>query len=630
MHIARLPEIPIEALCRYLCPSIDVIAVSLSKYPPPQPGHHSYPLSFSRIVDLSKYTPPFPQNRIWALSRTRKNILWSSKLDIIGTRSFHTSFLWRTDAEGATETEENLKSIVSDLTRPLEEYATDELYELALNLESGKPAAFYRIYNIVEHLISIRGEKPSSLHYAALIRANASAAWGSAETIKDLLVEMDEICLTKDPRVYHNALHALAIHPDYILRMKVLNDMKKYWFRLSPEGWHYLLVGLLRDRQYEMAMENLEQMLEEGINVKPWLLDIFLYQLCESEEYEEAFAMLKYRWDHARGEIQSEVWHFVMDSFGRGMHLDGLNFIWRHQVQMGYLIPSDGLLSAVLNTAARYADPKLATSAASILSKRSSVEPYHYEALMEAYAKSNDLSSAFRVLFTMEKAGLNPDSSNTRPLYAYLTSNPKLLVQAWEILRKLHSDGHVIHITAVNVILEACIAGLNIELAMIMYKKMNTLSCRPNTATFNHLLQNLSKTTDSAKKKAMFLLSEMSSLEIKPDDLTYDRLILICIRERNYEDAFKYLEEMVREGKGKNEGQGWWLRRGTAQLCVMITLVEGDHRGWEILSEMKIRGMPVHKLNDWAKENWKSNVRESLEEKKSEHNSNKSKLEIGS
>ncbi len=58
-----------------------------------------------------------------------------------------------------------------------------------------------------------------------------------------------------------------------------MQEMKERWFGLSPEGWHNLVTGLLRDRQYEVAMDKLEQMRSDQIQIQPWLYDIFTYQL---------------------------------------------------------------------------------------------------------------------------------------------------------------------------------------------------------------------------------------------------------------------------------------------------------------------------------------------------------------
>jgi hypothetical protein len=100
-----------------------------------------------------------------------------------------------------------------------------------------------------------------------------------------------------------------------------MQEMKERWFGLSPEGWHNLVTGLLRDRQFEAAMDKLEQMESDEIRVQPWLYDIFLYQLCEAEELDEAFKLLRYRFDHGRTEISPSLWYYLLDTFSSNFHV---------------------------------------------------------------------------------------------------------------------------------------------------------------------------------------------------------------------------------------------------------------------------------------------------------------------
>jgi pentatricopeptide repeat protein len=75
-------------------------------------------------------------------------------------------------------------------------------------------------------------------------------------------------------------------------------------------------------------------------------------------------------------------------------------------------VPSDGICISVLNIAARYSDPGLATSVIRILSsRRATLASYHYEALISAYTGFGDLKTAFRVLTIMAKAGIEPTPS---------------------------------------------------------------------------------------------------------------------------------------------------------------------------------------------------------------------------
>jgi hypothetical protein len=263
---------------------------------------------------------------------------------------------------------------------------------------------------------------------------------------------------------------------------------------------------------------------------------------------------------------------------------------------------------STLNLAARHSDPALATSCIRILSNRqSALSPYHYEALLTAYVGAQDLRTAFRILTIMTKAGLTPDMSTTRPIFLHLISSTSFPSHAWIILESLHEAGNVIPIAAINVILESLNALGQVDTAVTTYKKLhNICASGPNTETFNILLQGVSKQKNK-KDLAMFLAAEMAALGVKADRLTYDRLILTCLQEDDYEDAFRYLEEMIVVGAGKEteDGKrGWWMRAGTAGELVRRCVVERDERYWNLLDEMTQRGMWNHKLRAWADEEW--------------------------
>lgn len=260
---------------------------------------------------------------------------------------------------------------------------------------------------------------------------------------------------------------------------------------------------------------------------------------------------------------------------------------------------------AVLNCAARYSDPDLATNTIRILSgRRSALTTFHYEPLLAAYAGAGDLKTALRVLVIMIKAKIEPDSSTTRPLYLTLSKSRDLAQQAWKDLQELAEDGHMIPVAAANVIIEAHIEVGQFEQAVELYKSLHEIcESGPNTDTFNILLQGAAR--QERKDLTVFLASEMRALGIKPDMLTYDRLILACLYIKDdYEDAFRYLEEMVEVGRDKPDG-GWWMRGGTATVFVKRCVGEKDVRAWSLLDEMEKRGMDNFKLKDWAQQNWR-------------------------
>src|SRR4051812_29351748 len=95
--------------------------------------------------------------------------------------------------------------------------------------------------------------------------------------------------------------------------------MKERWYGLSLSGWHSLVVGLLRDHQYEVAMDKLEQMEADEIEIQPWLYDIFFFRLCDLGELDEAFKLLMNR--HTSVPLTSPMWYYLLDAFSSGMHV---------------------------------------------------------------------------------------------------------------------------------------------------------------------------------------------------------------------------------------------------------------------------------------------------------------------
>jgi hypothetical protein len=100
-----------------------------------------------------------------------------------------------------------------------------------------------------------------------------------------------------------------------------MQEMKERWLGLSPDGWHNLVVGLLRDRQVEMAIDKLEQMQSDQIPIQPWLYEIVLYKLCDFGEHDQAYQLLAHRVQSEKKEISQATWYFLLDAFSRAFHV---------------------------------------------------------------------------------------------------------------------------------------------------------------------------------------------------------------------------------------------------------------------------------------------------------------------
>lgn len=271
----------------------------------PQPGHEEgepfkSPWTREKIIPERKPAPPKPQDT------TTHSLLQPDPGDDAGSLvlgEIHTS-------------DRDLRRY----SQAVDDLSTADLHARLRGLMSEQDA-YNKIVNMVTMLIYSRGQEPCSLYYDALIRANSDPELGSTPTLKVLLDDMKAMGVEGDSNIYHSALLVLAIHPNYLMRNEIMQEMKERWLGLSSEGWHWLVVGLIRDKQFEVALDKLEQMQSDMIKIRPWLYDILMFQLAEHGELDECWRLLKERWQNDREHIQPSVWYYLLEKFSSALHV---------------------------------------------------------------------------------------------------------------------------------------------------------------------------------------------------------------------------------------------------------------------------------------------------------------------
>ena len=394
-------------------------------------------------------------------------------------------------------------------------------------------------------------------------------------------------------------LQVLAIHPDYLLRQHLLEEVRQRWFSLTKDGWHDVVVGLIKERHLELALDTLDQMQQEDIYVESWLYDLVIYTLCSAEEFDLAVDLMQHRISSGELYISGTLWFHLLDTASRALHHRATLFAYRGRVESSYLNPPAGICINILSTAARHGDVYLATSVLRILGRRSGnpIQLHHYEALLETYMTAKDIRTSFTLLTTMSAAGHPPTEASTRPIFTHLSQSPSLAAIAVSILEDLREQDRPIPIQAVNVIMEGYIFHRDLASALSTYKTLHRFgdSLSPNTATFNLLFRGCSQA--ARKDLAMFLASEMVALKVAPDRLTYDRLALVCLNSENSnDDAWRYFEEM--------RSLGWWPRNGTALSLARRACARGDERIWRLIGDGQGRGLLKSEIEYLIEEYW--------------------------
>ncbi|KAK7539392.1 uncharacterized protein J3D65DRAFT_568151 [Phyllosticta citribraziliensis] len=462
-----------------------------------------------------------------------------------------------------------------------------------------------KAHHILSELLCVkRWNKPDLQEYSAAILVNCDAKLGSAGAIASLLKEVAEIGLEPNSEICHNVLKVLAVHPDYLLREAILEYMRQKWITIKEEGRHDIVVGSLRDRQFEMALEQIESMRADGVEVQPWLYNMAIHMLCEVEEADEAFRIVRELVDSGNDAVSKMAYYRLLDLASDFQNHEVTSYIWTRQVSHGYLIPSAGMCDNVLATAARHGDAGLASDVFRLIGERKQIlTQYQYEMLVDTYVQARDIEKAASVLCIMHENGFAADEYSTRRLFRWARGEIVRPKSLFRTLRRLARDGRKLPLALVHVAMEASLFQKDVELAIEQYKALNSVCPGgPATETFNVLLRHL----HGRKDLAMYLVAEMVERGIKADHLTHDRLLLVCLVEDDYEDAFVQYGEMRK--------CGFSPRGGTFGAMAKRCAAAGDERAWQVLSMMADCGIDernIRVVETWLKKYWGTKLSQS-------------------
>ena len=92
---------------------------------------------------------------------------------------------------------------------------------------------------------------------------------------------------------------------------------------LSRDGCHDLVAGLIRDSQLELALHRLESMEREGLGIEDWLYDMMIYALVDREEFDQALAIVKRRFESDDRAIEATMWFHLLDRGSMALHVRG-------------------------------------------------------------------------------------------------------------------------------------------------------------------------------------------------------------------------------------------------------------------------------------------------------------------
>ena len=403
------------------------------------------------------------------------------------------------------------------------------------------------------------------------------------------------------------AMAVLANHPNYTLRAEVMGVMKEYWFDMEGEARQYYLLGLLRDEQYELAYEKLKDATESWVRtggMEPWVLNVFMFvfgrmgfldEMCTIYEWREQLIqgpgggkkMEPRSQENTRQADKSGAnpLYYMLDVCSAAYHYRGTMFAWDKLVPTGLLSPSDGILENVAGTAARHGDTTLASEVLEMLSSRSRVQPWHYEAVVEAFLQADDFVGAFRLFDIMSRQGFQVTAAETHVVYETLTARPHLCEEAEAALQESfeqsatgNESGYPLMAAVAKAMAEQWgslkAMGLYLDVKTLCGRQLQSdlvlammLHSRNDRDTFSECLQDYEGL--SAKKG---IVEERLSREER------SQLILQFSEAGRLEPAFQLAIHAARTKATTKDGRRGWL-----EPLLEASIKKEDSRVWELL-----------------------------------------------
>ncbi|KAF8894891.1 hypothetical protein CPB84DRAFT_1682582 [Gymnopilus junonius] len=384
-----------------------------------------------------------------------------------------------------------------------------------------------------------------------------------------------------DTSTYNALLSLAARHASWLFSWAIVDDMLKVGFRPTQTTFAHLIDAqrhrpstnlwtaiermnefdikpnvpiysaiincLVAQGNIEMAVQYVFSMKEQGIIPEIATAQDVVILAAECGYSRLAIELATYFENTAIRQLESSAWISCLFSSARNLYIDGVLTCWPKVINDLNVLPDEGVCLAVLNTAARHGSPDLATEVLQVLQfTEIEWQEHHFAALIEAFCRNRQVKEALVTLHIMRTNGITPLDTTTAFIFECINHDIDALDSAWALIDEIHASDSGISIDALRVVIRASVFMGDLQRAVGIYKAFSDYGFEPDLGTFNLLLQGC--ITAQHRQLGDLLLADMKQFTIKPDEETYKGMILLCLTQEVYEDAFYYLEEMKAAG----------------------------------------------------------------------------------
>lgn len=409
--------------------------------------------------------------------------------------------------------------------------------------------------------IKAEGKTPTATAYIALMKAAASYA----EKRGNNLAEDDqsktigyEIAMgaMRDAAAGNIELGVEAIdtlfrfaplHPDIVpsLLIELINLGQS-----TPAAYTTLAAQAINSSSLEDAVRIVIEMMDANVEPPARVLQHTVRLACEWGMPKLAKELINKYEDmpYARN-VEVVTLAYLLQSSATEQYMTGVHFAWGRVVANKSYTPDEGLLVNVLNTAGRRGSTRIAAEAVQLLSDQGiTIREQHLAPLIEAFCREGRVPEALKAVTEMRQAGIEPSMRCVQPIIRVLRT-PELVDQAFFALEDMHKQEPPVDVdvTALNAVIAASArqGQGDLQRARATQLAAAELGVTPNTDTYNIVLEGCVRARH--RELGDTVIGEMINAGVPFNAETYERIITLVLTQRNYEDAFYYLEKMKSE-----------------------------------------------------------------------------------
>ncbi|KAL4933546.1 pentatricopeptide repeat protein [Aspergillus undulatus] len=443
----------------------------------------------------------------------------------------------------------SLRIKIPNVPESLRHLSTEKLEDMLAKLPSDKNAKVITAMQILHVLIWVRKIKPETRHYKALIQSHRDPLHGRAKTVRKLLNEMEARGILIDSDILHLALHVISYHRySNYARRDVLAKLEERRLPVTPDGWHHIVAGMIRENRFELALEQIENMERKDIEIKDWLHILLVSELCKINKFDLVLQLIDARMSKGR-EWTKDIWTHVLQAATAANHHKLTRFIWNRIVERDITPPTPELCSQVLKVAASKGNTKLALSVTQMVKhhNEAQLKPEDFASLVGAFSESGDLRGALELLCVLHEEDHSFNASTSKIIIAQYRAKKTPFREVRNILGELKSSGKKIPLLCARLVIKLCEEATTddpfaVDDGIEFYKELYSLcGQKPDASIFNALI-NMSR-KGKQPEAAAFFVQEMQKLNIAPDSRTMQLMITMFVELNQPEVVQLYLDE---------------------------------------------------------------------------------------